>query len=270
MAVGGFLLFIAAGWAVGFFAGLFGVGGGVLAVPLLVFTYARLQVAPSVLTHIAIGTSLWVVIFASLGSAYQQKRQKNIHWRAVLVLGGSSAFTALATTRVAAEMNGRFLRIAFACLVIAAGVKMLTESKTQAERRLILEGPPSTLGLIAVGLIAGIVASLAGVGGGVITIPMMYYFLNMPLKLAIGTSSATIVFTAVFSVFGYIFHGIGHPDLPGWCLGFIDLYRGTALAIGTVMMAGVGAYISFKTSPYRLRRFFAVFTMVMALWTLLK
>ena len=61
---------------------------------------------------------------------------------------------------------------------------------------------------------------LAGVGGAVVGIPTMYYFLKMPLKLAIGTSSATVIMTAFFSVAGYILSGMGRADLPEWSLGF--------------------------------------------------
>jgi uncharacterized membrane protein YfcA len=123
---------------------------------------------------------------------------------------------------------------------------------------------------VGIGLVTGVVAALAGVGGGVITIPMMYYFLNMPLKLAIGTSSATIVITAIFSVVGYIYNGIGHADLPNWSFGFVDLQRGGALAIGTLLMGRVGAYVSFRTHPYRLKRFFALFVIAISILMLLK
>jgi len=61
---------------------------------------------------------------------------------------------------------------------------------------------------------------LAGVGGAVVGIPTMHYFLKMLLKFAIGTSSATVIITAFFSVAGYILSGMGHADLPEWSLGF--------------------------------------------------
>ena len=81
-----FLLFVALGCVIGFLAGLFGVGGGILMVPVLVFSYDYSGVSPSVLTHVAIGTSLFVVLFASVSSAYQHRKQHNIDWRAVLLI----------------------------------------------------------------------------------------------------------------------------------------------------------------------------------------
>ncbi len=264
------LIFIGIGCTVGFLAGFFGVGGGVLMVPVLVFSYERMGVHWSVLTHIAIGTSLFVIIFASLMSAYQHGKQRNVDWRSVLVLGFSSAVTALGTAKLAAWLSGRHLRIFFGLIVMAAAVRMLTESEAQAQKKLEFLSKPGILSLTGVGLAAGIVAGLAGVGGGVVTIPMMYYFLDMPLKLAIGTSSATIVITALFSVVGYILNGIGRAGLPEWSFGFVDLQRGAALAFGTVLMARVGAYVSFKTHPFLLKKFFALFVILVSIYMLIK
>jgi uncharacterized membrane protein YfcA len=261
---------VAVGCGVGFLGGLFGIGGGFILVPILIFSYEHSGVSPSVLTHVAIGTSLFVVLFTSLSSSYQQSKQKNIEWRAVWVIGFSSVVTAFATTRLAAALSGRHLRIAFAVIVITAAIRMLTESKTEAQKKIESSFKSSALGLILTGFAAGVVSALAGIGGGVFTIPMMYYFLRMPLKLAIGTSSAAIFITALFSVIGYIMNGMGHPDLPAGSLGFLDLQRGIALAIGTFLLARVGAYVSFKTHPFRLRKLFAVFVMLVAIYLLVK
>jgi uncharacterized membrane protein YfcA len=88
---------------------------------------------------------------------------------------------------------------------------------------------------------------------------MMYYVLNMPLQLVVGTSSATIIITAFSSVAGYAMNGIGRAHLPPWSFGFIDLQRGIALAIGSILLARVGAYVSFHIHPYRLRKLFMPF-----------
>jgi hypothetical protein len=265
-----FLVFVAVGCGIGFLAGLFGVGGGFIMVPILIFSFEHAGVSPSVLTHIAIGTSLFVVIFASISSAYQHRRQGNIDWHSVFVIGFSSALTAFATTRLAAALSGKHLQVAFAIIVMTAAVRMLTEGVSQAQKKLEWSSRPSTGGLIGVGLTTGIVSALAGIGGGVFSIPMMYYFLKMPIKLAIGTSSATIVITAFFSVAGYIVNGIGRTGLPEWSLGFVDLQRGVALAIGTVLLARVGAYVSFRTHPFRLRKLFALFVILISIYLLAK
>jgi uncharacterized protein len=265
-----FLLFVPVGCVVGFFAGFFGVGGGILMVPVLVFSYERAGVSSSVLTHIAFGTSLFAMVFASIMSAYQHNKQGSIAWRLVFLIGFSSALTAFATARLVAGVSGRFLRVVFALVVIAVGTRLLTERETQAQKRVELPSKPSTAGIVGTGAIAGVVSALAGVGGGLITIPMMYYVLKMPLKLAIGTSSAAIVITALFSVAGYVVHGMGHAGLPLWSFGFVDLRRGAALALGTLLMARAGAYVSFRTHPHRLRKCFAFFIIIVSIYMFLK
>ncbi len=265
-----FLIFVVAGCGVGFLGGLFGVGGGFIMVPILILSYEHLGLSPSILTHLAIGTSLFVVVFSGMASAYQHRKQGNVDGRAFFIIGLSSALTALATTKVAAALSGRHLRVAFGIIVMMAAIRMLTESKKGAERKLELVEKPKTFGLIGVGLVAGVVSALAGIGGGVVTVPMMYQILKIPLKLAIGTSSAAIVITGLSSVTGYILNGLGHPDLPGWTLGFVDLQRGAALAVGTVLLARVGAYVSFKTHPFRLRKLFALFVILISIYIILK
>ena len=260
------MVFVLWGCGVGFLAGLFGIGGGGLIVPLLVLTYEHAGVSPAVSTHIAISTSLFVIFFASLTSAYQHNKQCNVDWRAAFVLGFSSALSAFAAARLAIALSGKHLRMAFAILTIIVAGKMITEGKRQAEKKFELVSKSSRIRLAGIGLTAGVVSALAGVGGGGVTIPLMYYLLKMPLKLAIGTSSATMVITAFFSVGGYIFHGIGRTDLPAWSFGFVDFQRGAALVIGSLFMARIGAYVSFKTHPYHLRRLFALFLILVSIY----
>jgi len=258
------------GCGIGFLAGLFGVGGGILIVPLLIFFYEYSGITPAILTHIAIGTSLFVVVFASIMSAYQHNKQRNIQWRVVFVLGFSSALTALGMTRLAADLSGRFLRVTFALVVLITSIMMLVESDVKAQKKM---EAPSKLNLPVyggLGLMMGIVSALTGIGGGVFIIPIMYNFLKMPLKLAIGTSSAVVVMTAVSSLTGYIVNGMGRPDLPPWNLGFVDLHYGIALVIGSISMARVGAFVSFRTHPFRLRRYFGFFVMFISLYMLFK
>jgi hypothetical protein len=265
-----FLIFIGVGCGVGFLAGLFGVGGGFVMVPILILSYEHYGFSPSVLTHMAIGTSLFVVLFASVTSAYQHGRKKNIDWRSVLILGFSSAVTAFLTARLAAGLSGKHLQVAFALIVGIAALRMLTENEKKAEKKIETSSKPSGYGLGGVGLSVGIVSALAGIGGGVFTIPMMYYFLNMPLKIAIGTSSAAIFITAFFSVIGYVINGMGRPGLADWNLGFVDLQRGIALAIGTMLLAKAGAQVSFKMHPHHLRKLFALFVILIAIYILVK
>jgi uncharacterized membrane protein YfcA len=216
------------------------------------------------------GTSLFIIIFTSLMSAFQHNKQHNIYWPAVFAIGLSSGLTAVGTAGLAVGLTGRHLRVVFALVVIATGILMLTESEEASQKKLTLSSKPNILGLILIGLASGVVSALAGVGGGVMTIPMLYYFLKMPLKLTIGTSSATVIITAFFSATGYILSGMGQPGLPEWSLGLVDLQRGIAIIIGTLLLARIGAYVSFRTPPYHLRMMFALFIISISIYMLVR
>ena len=204
-------------------------------------------------------------------SSFQHYKQKNIYWPAVFAIGLSSALTAFGTSRLAAGLSGKHLRVVFAVVVIISGIRMLTESEAESQKKLELLSRPSTPGLIGIGLASGVISALAGVGGGVITIPMMYYFLKIPLKLTIGTSSATVDHHRLF-LGGWLYlkwHGTWETCRSG-VSGFVDLQRGIALIIGTLLLARVGAYVSFRTPPYRLRIMFALFIISLSIYMLFK
>lgn len=264
------LVFVVLGSGVGFLAGLFGVGGGFIITPILILSYELSGLSPAVLTHVAIGTSLFVVVFASATSAYQHGKHGNVDWRSVRVLGLSSAMMALGMTWFAAALSGRYLRMIFAIVLMAAAIRMLMERAEQARERLEVSSQPSPLALAGLGLSTGAVSALAGIGGGVFLMPMMYHLLRMPLRLVIGTCSATIVITASVSLAGYIVNGIGRPGLPEWSLGFVDLQRGVSLALGTVLAVRAGARVSLRTHPYRLRKLFALFILLLSIYFLVR
>jgi uncharacterized membrane protein YfcA len=164
-------------------------------------------------------------------------------------------------------LEGKVLRQIFAGVVIVSALRLLVETrKPKIEEMPDVHIPP----LLGTGFVAGLVSAFAGVGGGVLTIPVMHSLLKFPLKKALGTSSATIVITAFFSLVGYTVSGLSHAGLPRWTLGYVDLWHGAALAIGSIFFSRIGAYASFKTHPFRLRKAFIFFTLVVLTYMLLK
>jgi len=123
----------------------------------------------------------------------------------------------------------------------------------------------SILILLVLGAAAGFLAGFFGVGGGVFSIPIMYTLLHFPLKRALGTSSATIVLTALAGVAGYVVQGWRNPLLPAGTIGFVDYLHALPIIAGTIPLAIVGARLSEKTHPATLRRIFAAFLLVVAI-----
>jgi uncharacterized membrane protein YfcA len=265
MELGVFILLLLAGAAAGFLAGFFGVGGGIILVPILLSYFHFINLSPDVATHLAFGTSLFIVIFASIPSAYQHDKNGNVISRAVLLIGGASIVGSLIGANIAAALQGKALQQIFAAVVTLAATRLLVEQNARGD----LEPNLSPVGLSLIGIIVGLVSSLAGVGGGVFAIPMMYYFMNFPLKKALGTSSATIVITAIASTLGYVVKGwekvsAAVPEYAGFTLGFVDYVHSIPIILGTIPMAIVGAIAAHKTHADRLRKLYAVFLLAVA------
>ncbi len=261
------ILLLLAGCVAGFLAGLFGVGGGIILVPILVFYFHHIGVSSLVATHLAFGTSLLIVIFASVPSAYEHNKNGNVIWKAVFILGAASIVGSFTGASVAAELHGKALQQIFAAVVVTAAVRLLVEHRRGKAPQ---EPNLSPFGLGAIGVIVGLVSSLAGVGGGVFAIPMMYYFMKFPLKKAVGTSSATIVITAAASTLGYVVKGwapidVYAPEYADFTLGFVDYVHSIPIILGTVPMAKYGAAVAHKTHADRLRQLYAVFLLAIAM-----
>jgi uncharacterized protein len=255
------LLLFAGGCCAGFLAGYFGVGGGIVLVPILLYYYQSIGVSSLVATHLAFGTSLFIIVFTSSVSAREYHRNGHVVWRAVLVIGLASVVGALGGAVLASVLQGKTLQRIFGAVVLVSALRLLSETrKPKGEQRPRLGIVP----LSATGLVVGVISPLAGVGGGVFSIPIMYSFLHFPLKRALGTSSATIVVTALAAVAGYIVRGMGNPLLPGYTLGYVDYLHALPVVAGTVLLAGVGAKLAHRTDTAMLRKVFAMFLFVMA------
>ena len=255
------IILLCGGCAAGFLAGFFGVGGGIVLVPLLLLFYQATGVSSLVSTHLAFGTSLLVIVFAAGSSALQYSRNNQVVWKAVLFLGAGSVVGALAGAFFAGGLEGRVLRQIFAVMLLVVAVQLLTSMKKRKTDQVPEVFPPS---LLLGGLVVGLVSALAGVGGGIISIPLMHSVFRFPFKKALGTSSATIVITACAAGVGYILRGWGNSSLPPYTLGFVDYLHAVPIILGTVPLAILGANVAQKTEIKRLTTLFAVLVIVVA------
>jgi uncharacterized membrane protein YfcA len=255
------------GCVTGFLAGYFGVGGGVILIPFLLYLFREvLSVSSLAVTHLTFGTSLFIVVLTSLSSAYSHYRNGNIVPRAVVIIGVTSILAAFGGAAIAALLEGRNLQHIFSAVLAFAAIGLLV--KPQLGRK---KDEPSLRpgGLVATGLVTGLVSALAGVGGGVVSIPLMYYGMHFPMKRAVGTSSGAIVLTAFAGAMGYVLNGLGNPDLAGYpfALGFVDYLHSLPIIAGTIPMARIGADAAHRTPHDRLRKFFAVFLLAISVDT---
>ena len=265
MDVAHILILVAAGAVTGFLAGFFGVGGGIILVPILLYFFTvSLSISSVVATHLTFGTSLLVVVFASLTSAIQHSNNGHVVWKAVMTMGLASVVGAFSGSVFAASLSGKTLQQIFATVVAIAAIRLLFESSASSRERPVNLSP---FGLAVIGVVVGLVSSLAGVGGGVFSIPMMYYFMSFPLKKALGTSSATIVITALAAMIGYVMNGVGDPLLRPYAqftVGYVDYLHAIPIIIATIPLAKLGATVAHKTHVDRLRILYAIFLLAIA------
>jgi uncharacterized protein len=186
----------------GFVAGLFGVGGGILIVPALVLVLGMEQ-------RLAHGTSLAAIVPIAVGGVVGYVWSGSVDWVAVVILVGGAALGAVAGTHALHRLPLRALRVVFALYLLATAVSLfLTVGSTAAQERLTV---PTVAGLVLIGLAAGTIAGLLGVGGGLVMVPAMILLLSMPVAVAKGTSLAVTVPTAVVGTIRNL--GVRNADL---------------------------------------------------------
>jgi len=253
------LTYMGLGVVVGILAGLLGVGGGLVIVPMVVFTLAW-QGAPSQhLMHLALGTSLASIIFTSVSSFYAHHKRGAVHWTVVrrIVLGILTG-TFLGSC-LAARMSTNLLKGLFVVFLFYMGFQMLTNAKPKPTR-----GLPGPLGMFGVGNGIGAVSALVGIGGGSLSVPFMVWC-NVPVHEAIGTSAAIGFPIAVAGTVGYIVNGLGAAGLPPYCLGYVYLPALAGTVAASIFTAPIGVRLAHSLPVHKLKRIFALLLFVMGI-----
>jgi uncharacterized membrane protein YfcA len=248
---GAVLAYLLTGALAGFFAGLLGVGGGVVVVPVLTVIFAGLGFPAREVLHLALGTSMATILFTSLSSLRAHHAHRAVLWPALRsltpgVLGGT-----LLGAQIAARISSRTLSLFFVSFMLLVGLQMVVNLRPRPSRSL-----PGWVGLGAAGTVIGCVASLAAMGGGALTVPYLIWH-NIRPHTAIGTSAAVGLPIAVGGTLGYIWNGWGQAGLPAGSLGFVYLPALGILLLASVLAAPLGARLAHRLPVQILKRIFA-------------
>ncbi|CAG0938188.1 hypothetical protein GALLN_00144 [Gallionellaceae bacterium] len=250
--------YLALGAIAGLFGGLFGIGGGTILVPVLLFLFEAQHFPVAHAMHLALGTSMATILFTSLASMRKHHQYGAVDWRVVrTITPGILLGTALGALS-AAVISPRNLGIFFGLFVYFAAVQILLDMRPRAARQL-----PGTAGMTAVGSFTGWISSLVSIGGGTVVVPFLLWC-NVPLRNAIGTSAAIGFPIAVGGTLGYIATGMSLIMLPAPNLGFVYLPALLWVALGSLMTAPLGALVAHRMKLEWLRKLFAMLLLALA------
>ncbi len=251
--------YLAIGTAVGFLAGLLGVGGGMITVPVLVFVFTAKNFPSEHLMHLSLATAMATIPFTSASSVRAHHVRNGVDWSVVVGMLPGLATGALLGALVAGAVPSRSLAIFFAVFISYAALNMFRSVRPQASRQL-----PGRLGLGVVGTVVSFLASFVAAGAAFMTIPFMTWC-NVPMKRAIGTAAALGFPLALASTAGYVYAGWNAAGLPSGTLGFVYLPALIPVVAASMLTAPLGARFTHRLPVRRLRMAFGLLLLALAL-----
>lgn len=249
------LAVLAAGVVAGLIAGMLGVGGGIVVVPVLFYLFTLMDVNPEVRMHMAVGTSLSTIIVTAISSTRAHYRKQSIDtallrsWGPWLLAGaviGMLAFGSLDTT---------WLTVIFASVALMVSIYMVLAPEPKGDSD---QNFPKGVVRYALGLVVGGISSVMGIGGGTLSVPVLSLF-RYPIRRAVGTAAAIGLLISVPGTIGAFVSGLGVENRPPLSLGYVNLLAFCVLVPVTAMVAPYGARLAHSISPRALRYAFAAF-----------
>lgn len=260
---GVFILYLLLGALAGTMAGLFGIGGGLVIVPVLIFSFGFVGVSPEIAAHLAIGTSLATIVFTSISSIRTHHQHRAVRWKLFRPLTVGIVGGAVVGAWTASLLSGPTLETIIGAFAILVALKMILEVNPKPGRDV-----PGTIGLGVAGGFIGWASAIFGIGGGTISVPYLTWC-NVKMQQAVGTSAALGLPIALAGATANIWTGWGHPGLPEMSFGFIYLPALIGIVVTSVFFARIGAKLAHKLDGRLLKRIFAIVLIIVGLRFLL-
>ena len=254
-----FFICLALGAVIGILAGMLGIGGGLVAVPVLTYLLSDvLGISPFSAITIAIATSLSTIILTGLSSSRAHFKLGNLQRDIILFCGIGIALGATLGAQTASVMDGRLLKGIFAGLVILVALQMIFGRKKASELTY------NSLILVAAGLLTGFISALMGIGGGAILVPLLVLF-NVDIRKAIGCAAFSGLVIAIFGTANYVYTGWSLPELPAYSLGYVYLPAAIGIVATSVFTAPYGAKFGQNLDTAKLKKVFAVLLVIVSI-----
>ncbi len=259
MSIEWLVAYLALGAFVGFFAGLLGVGGGGIMVPMLATLFAAQGFPHEHLVHLALGTSMAAIVMTSISSLRAHHKHGAVRWDIVKGVAPGVLAGTFGGTFIASRVPTMPLAIFFACFMAYVSIQMILNVKPKPSREL-----PGPAGLAGVGAGIGVISALVAIGGGSLSVPFMTWC-NVKMQHAIGTSAAIGLPIALAGALGYLINGWGTAGLPEWTVGFVYLPALVLVSAVSTFTAPVGARLAHKLPVAVLKKIFAAVLVLLSL-----
>ena len=235
----------------GFFAGLLGVGGGAIMVPVLALLFAAQDFPQEHLMHLALGTSMAAIVFTSLSSLRAHHRHGAVRWPIVRSIAPGILLGTFLGAQLASVLPTRPLAIFFTVFMSYVAFQLFANIKPKPSRQL-----PGRFAMFATGGAIGAISALAAIGGGTMSVPFMLWC-NVKMHEAIGTSAAIGFPIALAGTAGYLLGGWQATHLPPGSVGFVYLPALAACVATSMLTAPLGAQAAHRLPVATLKKIFA-------------
>ena len=244
--------YLAVGAVAGLMAGLFGIGGGMIIVPVLVIAFASQGFSSDVLVHMAVATSLATIAFTAISSVKTHHEKGAVDWDIVVGLSLGILFGAVLGVITADWLSGIWLQtvIGISALMVAAQMGFGLQPKPTRQ-------VPGKAGLAGAGGFIGWASAICGIGGGSLTVPYLTWC-NHPMQRSVATAAACGLPIAVVGAVSNVIVGWDNPNLPAETFGYVYWPALLGIVVTSVPFARIGAKLAHKLSPQRLKKLFAL------------
>lgn len=258
------LIFILVGIAVGFLAGLFGIGGGMIIVPALVYLLPNSGVPSTEIMHVAAGTSLASIILTLTGAVLTHLKHKTIQWPIFFKLVPSIIIGSILGAYATSQLPTHFLKILFGIFMFLMAIHMtIAQTKEQQNNYL-----PSLKTYSVAGFMIGFLSALLGIGGAAISVPILLRF-NLTIHKATATSLACALLPCIIGTIVFILTGLHIANLPKGSMGFVYLPAAVGIAVCAYIFIPLGVKLAQNLSHIALKRGFAIYLILVGIDMLL-
>ncbi len=256
------IIYLLIGAIAGFAAGLFGVGGGLIIVPILYIVFTQLNYDPNVLMHMAVGTSLATIIVTSISSVMAHHKRGAVLWAVFKNLAPGLVLGSFLGAGVADLLSGQHLQLAIGLFAIWVAYKMFRGAHVQVNPNRTLSSAP--VQMLAGGGI-GIASAIFGIGGGSLTVPYLNRH-GVIMQKAVATSAACGLPIAIAGALGFIWFGRqANVEVPN-AIGYVHIYAFIGISTMSFITAKLGARVAHMLSPAILKKCFAGLLSVVGLY----